>query len=131
MQRGNVATRVRVLLVEDQANFRRLMVALLARQPDLEVVAQAGSLTEARRNAAEVSFDVAVLDLGLPDGNGADLISDLRGSNPGAAVLILSASLDPASLERAAEAGADEIMALLGGIPICNALRNEQETIAA
>jgi DNA-binding NarL/FixJ family response regulator len=110
MQRGNVATRVRVLLVEDQANFRRLMVALLARQPDLEVVAQAGSLTEARRNAAEVSFDVAVLDLGLPDGNGADLISDLRGSNPGAAVLILSASLDPASLERAAEAGADEIM---------------------
>ena len=98
------------MLVEDQADFRRLMVALLARQPDLEVVAQAGSLTEARRNAAEVSFDVAVLDLGLPDGNGADLISDLRGSNPGAAVLILSASLDPASLERAAEAGADEIM---------------------
>jgi DNA-binding NarL/FixJ family response regulator len=110
MQGGNVATRVRVLLVEDQADFRRLIVALLARQPDLEVVAQAGSLTEARRNASEVSFDVAVLDLGLPDGNGANLISDLRGSNPGAAVLILSASLDSASLERAAEAGANEIM---------------------
>jgi DNA-binding NarL/FixJ family response regulator len=94
MQAGDVATRVRVLLVEDQADFRRLMVALLARQPDLEVVAQAGSLTEARRHAAEVSFDVAVLDLGLPDG----------------AVLILSASLDPASLEKAAEAGANEIM---------------------
>ena len=110
MQGGDVATRVRVLLVEDQANFRRLMVALLARQPDLEVVAQAGSLTEARKQAVEVSFDVAVLDLGLPDGNGADLIADLRGPNPGAAVLVLSASLDPASLERAAEAGADEIM---------------------
>jgi DNA-binding NarL/FixJ family response regulator len=110
MQGGNVATRVRVLLVEDQADFRRLIVALLARQPDLEVVAQAGSLTEARRNASEVSFDVAVLDLGLPDGNGADLISDLRGSNPGVAVLIVSGSLDPASLERAAEAGANEIM---------------------
>ena len=86
------------------------MVALLARQPDLEVVAEAGSLTEAREHAAEVSFDVAVLDLGLPDGSGADLISDLRGSNPDAAVLILSASLDPASLERATEAGASEIM---------------------
>ena len=98
------------MLVEDQADFRRLMVALLARQPDLEVVAQAGSLTEARRHAAEVSFDVAVLDLGLPDGNGADLIADLRGSNPDAAVLILSANLDPASLEKAAEAGANEIM---------------------
>jgi DNA-binding NarL/FixJ family response regulator len=110
MQAGDVATRTRVLLVEDQADFRRLMVALLARQPDLEVVAQAGSLTEARRHAAEVSFDVAVLDLGLPDGNGADLIADLRGSNPDAAVLILSASLDSASLEKAAEAGANEIM---------------------
>jgi DNA-binding NarL/FixJ family response regulator len=110
MQGGDIATRVRVLLVEDQADFRRLMVALLARQPDLEVVAQAGSLTEARKQAVEVSFNVAVLDLGLPDGNGADLIADLRGPNPGAAVLVLSASLDPASLERAAEAGADEIM---------------------
>lgn len=89
------------MLVEDQTDFRRLMVALLARQPDLEVVAQAGSLTEARRHAETVVFDVAVLDLGLPDGSGADLISDLRGLNPGAAVLILSASLDPASLERA------------------------------
>jgi DNA-binding NarL/FixJ family response regulator len=110
MQGADVATRVRVLLVEDQADFRRLMVALLARQPDLEVVAQAGSLTEARRHAETVVFDVAVLDLGLPDGNGVDLISDLRGSNPDAAVLILSASLDPASLEKAAEAGANEIM---------------------
>jgi DNA-binding NarL/FixJ family response regulator len=57
-----------------------------------------------------VRFDVAVLDLGLPDGNGADLISELRGTNPDVAVLILSASLDPASLERAAQAGASEIM---------------------
>jgi DNA-binding NarL/FixJ family response regulator len=110
MSGEKLATRTRVLLVEDQADFRRLMVALLARQPDLEVVAQAGSLTEARRHAAEVSFDVAVLDLGLPDGNGADLIADLRGSKPDAAVLILSASLDSASLEKAAEAGANEIM---------------------
>ena len=110
MEREQVATQTRIMLVEDQPDFRRLMVALLARQPDLEVVAEAGSLTEAREHAAEVSFDVAVLDLGLPDGSGADLISDLRGSNPDAAVLILSASLDPASLERATEAGASEIM---------------------
>ena len=110
MEGEQVATQTRIMLVEDQPDFRRLMVALLARQPDLEVVAEAGSLTEAREHAAEVSFDVAVLDLGLPDGNGADLISDLRGSNPDVAVLILSASLDPASLERATEAGASEIM---------------------
>ena len=98
------------MLVEDRVDFRHLMVALLGRQPDLEVVAQAGSLAEARRHAASLKFDVAVLDLGLPDGNGADLIRDLRAANPGVAVLILSASLDPENLERATEAGADEIL---------------------
>jgi DNA-binding NarL/FixJ family response regulator len=110
MPAEDLATRTRVMLVEDQADFRRLMEALLSRQPDLEVVAQAGSLAEARGHAEMVRFDVAVLDLGLPDGDGADLIAELRRANPGAAVLVLSASLNPASLERAAEAGASEIM---------------------
>ncbi len=48
--------------------------------------------------------------MGLPDGNGADLIGDLRAANPGVAVLILSASLDPKILKRATEAGADKIL---------------------
>jgi DNA-binding NarL/FixJ family response regulator len=98
------------MLVEDQADFRRLISAWLAREPDLEVVAQAGSLTEARSHAVNVNFDVAVMDLGLPDGNGVELIAELRGADPGAAVLVLSASLDPTSLEKAAEAGANEIL---------------------
>jgi DNA-binding NarL/FixJ family response regulator len=100
----------RIMLVEDRADFRHLMAAWLGREPDLEVVAQAGSLAEARHRAASLRFDVAVLDIGLPDGNGADLIGDLRAANPGVAVLILSASLDPKILKRATEAGADEIL---------------------
>jgi len=106
----------RVMLVDDQADFRRLMVTFLDRQPELEVVAQAGSLTEARQLAETVNFDVAVLDLGLPDGHGADLIAGLRRENPGVAVLILSASLDPASIEKARRAGADEIMDKLSSL---------------
>ena len=100
----------RVMLVDDHADFRRLMTAWLHRQPDLEVVAEAGSLAEARSRTAVVRCDVVVLDLGLPDGNGVDLIEDVRESNAGAAVLILSASLHPTNLERATEAGADEIL---------------------
>ena len=106
----DLAIRTRVMLVDDHADFRHLMTALLDREPDLEVVAQAGSLAEARSRAAAVGFDVAVLDLGLPDGNGADLIGDVREFNADAAVLILSASLHPTNLERATEAGADEIL---------------------
>jgi DNA-binding NarL/FixJ family response regulator len=86
------------------------MTDLLGLEPDLEVVAQAGSLAEARGYASMASFDVAVLDLGLPDGNGADLIAELHEANPSAAVLVLSASLDARNVERATEAGADEIL---------------------
>ena len=106
----DLAMRTRVVLVDDHADFRHLMTALLGREPDLEVVAQAGSLAEARSHATAVRFDVAVLDLGLPDSNGTDLIGDVREFNAGAAVVVLSASLHPANLERATEAGADEIL---------------------
>ena len=102
--------RIRVMLVEDHPDFRRLMESLLGGQADIKLMAQAGSLAEARKNAAAVKFDVVVLDLSLPDGNGVDLIADLRRENPDVAVLILSATLDPASIDRAAEAGAAEIM---------------------
>jgi DNA-binding NarL/FixJ family response regulator len=98
------------MLVEDQADFRHLMATLLGREADLEVIAQAGSLAEARRHAATVGFDVAVLDLGLPDGNGADLIAELRKASPSVGVLILSASLDSKNLEKATRAGADEML---------------------
>ena len=99
---------IRVMLVEDHPDFRDLMEVLLGSQSDIKLVAQAGSLAEARNHAVRLEFDVAILDLGLPDGDGVDLIADLRRANPEVGVLVLSASLDTASIERAAEA--DEIM---------------------
>jgi DNA-binding NarL/FixJ family response regulator len=57
-----------------------------------------------------VEFDVVVLDLSLPDGNGADLIVDVRAANPAVGILVLSASLDSTSLQRVTLAGADEIL---------------------
>lgn len=104
------ARRTRVMIVEDHADFRDLMEVLLDRQPDIELLAKAGSLVEARAQAARFELDVAVLDLGLPDGNGADLIADLRRASNEVRVLVLSASLDPAGIEEARSAGADEIL---------------------
>jgi len=108
MSGQSVTGLIRVIHVEDHADFRELLEILLNGQSDIEVVAQAGSLVEARAHVERFEFDVAVLDLGLPDGDGLDLISDLRQANPEVGVLILSANLDAGSLERAAEA--DEIM---------------------
>ncbi len=110
MTREGLATLTRIMLVDDHPDFRDLMVTLLESQPDLEVVAQAGTMAEARSQAAASSFDVVVLDLGLPDGNGADLIGELREASPGGAVLVMSASLHPTNIERAMREGADEVL---------------------
>jgi hypothetical protein len=59
----DLATRIRVMLIEHQVSLRRVMAALLDRRPDLEVIAQTGSLTEARRRTAMVMFVLTVLDL--------------------------------------------------------------------
>jgi DNA-binding NarL/FixJ family response regulator len=104
------ARRTRVMIVEDHADFRDLMEVLLDSQPDIELLAKAGSLVEARAQAARFELDVAVLDLGLPDGNGVDLIADLLRASNEVRVLVLSASLDPARIEKARSAGADEIL---------------------
>jgi DNA-binding NarL/FixJ family response regulator len=105
---------IRVLLVEDHASFREAATSILESEPEIEVVGQAGSLAEARglldadEMAAEV--EVAVVDLGLPDGYGADLIKELREKNPQTQALVLSASLDRAEVARAVEAGAAGVL---------------------
>jgi DNA-binding NarL/FixJ family response regulator len=55
-------------------------------------------------------FDVAVVDLGLPDGYGGDLIRDLREANPRAQTLVLSASLERRDIARAVLAGAAGVL---------------------
>jgi two-component system response regulator DesR len=100
----------RVMIVEDHADFRELMKVLLGSQPDIELLAQAGSLAEAHIQAARFELDVVVLDLGLPDGSGADLIADLRRASHHVKVLVLSASLDPTGIEKAQNSGADTIL---------------------
>ena len=100
---------VRVMLVEDHLSFRQALAFLLGREPDLEVVAQAGSLAEARQ-MLDSRLDVAVLDLNLPDGNGRDLIGELRKRNAGISVLVLSATIAPGHLEEVLKAGADAVL---------------------
>ena len=105
---------VRVMLVEDHAAFRQALAFLLSGEPDLEVVAEAGSLAEARQalrgGALEGDLDVAVVDVGLPDGDGRDLIGELRLRDADVSVLILSASVEAAGLEEALRAGADAVL---------------------
>jgi two-component system nitrate/nitrite response regulator NarL len=104
------ATRsIRVMLVEDHLAFRQALAFLLGREPDLEVVAQAGSLAQARQ-VLGTHLDVAVLDLALPDGDGRELIGELRQGNAGISVLVLSATIAPGHLDEVVKAGADAVL---------------------
>jgi DNA-binding NarL/FixJ family response regulator len=103
---------IRVLLVDDHASTREPLAFMLEQEPDLTVVAQAGSVAEARRaiGAADASVDVAVVDLGLPDGSGEELIPVLRAAYPRAAALVLTYFSDPERLAWAVEAGASGVL---------------------
>lgn len=113
---------LKVMLVEDHLAFRQALALLLGHEGDLEVVAQAGSLAEARASAREAlggdgQLDVAVIDLVLPDGEGSDLIGELRRSSPGVSVVILSAAMGPGHVDEAAKAGADVVLDKVESIP--------------
>jgi DNA-binding NarL/FixJ family response regulator/two-component sensor histidine kinase len=104
--------KVRVLLVEDHATVRDAIASSFEGEAGFEVVGQAASLAQARTMLEETGqrVDVAMVDLGLPDGYGADLIGELREKNPQAQVLVLSATADRSEIARVAEAGAAGIL---------------------
>ena len=117
-----------VMLVEGHALFRQALAVVLDGE-GLRVVAQAGTLAEARERTAALEdlVRVAVVELALPDGDGTDLVRELRLSSPDAKVMVLTASADPETATRALEAGAsamlhkdtvgkDEIVAAVRGL---------------
>jgi two-component system, NarL family, response regulator DevR len=102
----------RIFLLDDHAWFRRALATLLERDADLKLVAQAGSLAEARDATSERwgEIDVAIVDLMLPDGMGTDLIREMREANPGLPVLALTIVQDPEVLRLARAVGADAVV---------------------
>jgi two-component system nitrate/nitrite response regulator NarL len=102
------AQAARIALIEDHAAVRQALAFTLEREPEFEVVAQAGTLAEARRFSAD--FDAAIVDLGLPDGHGTEAIKELRKLNPKSMVLVLTANPDRAQFARAVEAGASGVL---------------------
>ena len=103
---------IRIIVVEDHDTFRHPLAFMLEREPDLTVVARPRSLSEAREilESTELTVDVAIVDLNLPDGSGTDLIKDLRASRPRAKALVLSAISEQRYLAEAIEAGAAGVM---------------------
>ncbi|HVV13466.1 response regulator transcription factor [Amycolatopsis sp.] len=97
---------VKVFLVDDHEIVRRGVAELLAADPGMAVVGEAGSVAQALARIPALRPDVALLDVRLPDGNGVELCRDLRSRLPGLTVLILTSFTDEEAMLNAILAGA-------------------------
>lgn len=95
-----------VTLVEDDAPIREEFARMIAADPGLRLVEAVGSCAEARRSFALAQPDVALIDLGLPDGEGTELIAELARRSQHTSILVVTVFGDEAHVVRALQAGA-------------------------
>jgi RNA polymerase sigma factor (sigma-70 family) len=95
-----------LLIVDDHGIFREGLRALLDLEPDFSVIGEASSGNEALQFLEANVPDVILLDLHLPDGNGADFCRQILAIDPSPRVLILSAYDDDQEITAALVAGA-------------------------
>ncbi len=99
-------TEIRILLADDHTVMRSGLRALLERQPDLKVVAEAGDGREAVDQAEAHLPQVAVMDIAMPKLNGIDATHQIVAKHPEIAVVMLSMHSDEGYVLRSLKAGA-------------------------
>jgi DNA-binding NarL/FixJ family response regulator len=97
---------LRVLVADDHAVLREGLAMLIDAQPDMGVVAQARGGREATQLAQRFHPDVVVLDVSMPDLDGAEAAEQIRAGCPGSHVLALTRHADQGYLRRLLRAGA-------------------------
>ncbi len=97
---------IRVFLLDDHEVVRRGIADLLGLESDMEVVGEAGTVTDALHRIPAARPDVAVLDVRLPDGTGIEVCREARSLMPDLTVLMLTSYSDDEALFDAIMAGA-------------------------
>jgi DNA-binding NarL/FixJ family response regulator len=98
---------MKVLVVDDHVLIREALRGVLDELRDDTVVVEAGDARRARQAIAEHrDLDMVLLDIGLPDGSGFDLLADLRENHPAISVVMLSGHDESDEMARALDLGA-------------------------
>jgi DNA-binding NarL/FixJ family response regulator len=97
---------IRLLIADDHPVVRDGLRAMLATQPDMELVGEAATGIEAVERVRTLRPDVVLMDLQMPDLDGPAAIATLREQAPGARVLVLTTFGTDADITRAVDAGA-------------------------
>ncbi|HEV8115444.1 MAG TPA: response regulator transcription factor, partial [Acidimicrobiales bacterium] len=94
------------MLVEDNADVRRGVAAVLNATEDLQVCAEAATVAEAGPMALAIAPDVVIVDLRLPDGSGVEAGRDVRAAQPDIRVLLLTSASEEDALVASVLTGA-------------------------
>jgi len=103
-------TRIRVLCVDDHPLLREGITAIINNQPDMTLIAEAATGTEAIRKFKQHRPDVTLMDLRLPDMSGVDALIAIRNEIPEARIIMLTTFEGDVEIHRALEAGARAYM---------------------
>ena len=115
---GTRERKIRILLADDHLIVRMGMASILSFEEDMEVEGEAGNGLDAVKMAAELSPDVVLMDLQMPELGGADATAKIHEANPNIKILILTTFGTSADLKKAMDGGA-------AGALIKNSSQNE------
>src|SRR3954469_16745752 len=116
---------VKVFLVDDHEVVRRGLIDLLASDPELEIIGEAGSVSQAMARIPALQPDVAVLDVRLPDGNGIELCRDLLSLLPELRCLMLTSFIsDEAMLEAILAGASGYVVKDIKGMELARAIKD-------
>ena len=99
-------TKLRILLADDHGVLRDGLTLLINAQPDMQVVASARGGREAVQLAVQLEPQLVILDVSMPDLDGAEAAEQIRGCCPGVRILALTRYADQGYLRRLLDAGA-------------------------
>ena len=98
--------RIRVMLVDDHALFRKGVASLLAACPDIEVVGEADNGAEALPKVADLRPDLILMDIQMPEVDGLEATRRIKAEHPYVKIVMLTVAEEDRSLFEAIKAGA-------------------------
>ena len=124
-----MAEKIRVLIVDDLPDTREHVRTLLSFEPDIEVVGQAGTGTQAVEMARQHRPDLILMDINMPGGDGIAASQAISKSVPTAQIIIMSVQSEADYLRRAMLAGArDFLMKPFSGDELITAIRRVHDS---
>ncbi len=111
---------MKLLVVDDHILFREGLVSLIARQPDMQVLGEAGTVEEAVEQSRRLRPDLVLMDFNLPDGTGLDATRIILADQPQVRIVFLTIYDEDERLFAAVRLGAKGY--LLKNIPVTHLL---------